>query len=66
MSLRIYVFPLRTFGPPKTVQSDRGIEFKGAVKTSLKKYRIQNIEPDRIFHNLNEKLDDRTAQGKLN
>ena len=38
-----------TFGSPTRVQCDRGTEFKGAVKTFLKKCSIQNIE-SRPYH----------------
>ena len=45
----IYFFSKRTFGPPTRVQSDRGTEFKGAVKTFLKMCGIQNTE-SRPYH----------------
>ena len=56
MSGRIYFFPIRTFGPPTRVQSDRGTEFKGVVKTFLKKCGIQNIE-SQLYHS--------QSQGKI-
>ena len=42
--LTYILFSIRTFGPPTRVQSDRGTEFKGAVKTFFKKCGIKNIE----------------------
>ena len=44
MSELIYFFSIRTFGPLTRVQSGRGTEFKGAVKTFLKRSGIQNTE----------------------
>ena len=38
-----------TFGPLTRVQSDRGTEFKGAVKTFVNRSGIQNIE-SRPYH----------------
>ena len=49
MSELIYFFSKRTFGPLTRVQSDRGTEFKRAVKTFLKRSDIQNIE-SRPYH----------------
>ena len=45
----MYFFSIRTFGPQSRAQSDRETEFKGAVKTFLKKCGIQNIE-SRPYH----------------
>ena len=52
----IYIFSIRTFGPPTRIHSDRGTQFKGAVKTFLKKCGIQNIE---------SWPHDRQSQGKI-
>ena len=45
----IYFFSIRTFGPLTRAQSDRGTEFKAAIKTFLKRSGIQNIE-SRPYH----------------
>ena len=45
----MFLFSIRTFGPPTRVQSDRGTEFKEAAKTFLKKCAIQNKE-SRPYH----------------
>ena len=47
-ALTYILLSIRTFGPPTRVQSDRGTEFKGAVKTFFEnvwhpKYRTSAI-----------------------